>query len=429
MADLSISHIPLEATSPQDGDLFEVTIDAPAAPKTRKMKRSTIVAGLATETGLTTHTGDTANPHATTRVQVGLPNVDNTADAAKPVSTATQTALDAKAALSHTHVAAQIPDFQTQVSANADVVATKAVQHSHANKTLLDSYAQTEANLADAVAKKHTYANQATLDATTAAYTTAAASKLAGVAPAATANASDATLLNRTNHTGTQSADSLTDGTTSKAFLASERTKLAGIATGAIVNSSDATLLARANHTGSQTAITISDFSAAADARIGAAAGSTLATLSSGKVPTSQLPAVSLVSVQTAASQTAMLVLVTQEGDVVVRTDSNQTYMRNAGTAGSMADFTLLNTPTDAVTSVNAQTGVVVLSKSDIGLAAVPNVDATARASHTGTQSADSLVDGTATKAYAASERTKLTGIATAATANATDAQLRDRST
>jgi len=70
-------------------------------------------------------------------------------------------------------------------------------------------------------------------------------------------------LLARANHTGTQSADTLTDGTTNKAFLATERTKLAGIATGATANSSDATLLARANHTGTQLAATISDFTTA----------------------------------------------------------------------------------------------------------------------------------------------------------------------
>jgi hypothetical protein len=38
-----------------------------------------------------------------TKSDVGLGNVDNTSDAAKPVSTATQTALDGKAATSHTH--------------------------------------------------------------------------------------------------------------------------------------------------------------------------------------------------------------------------------------------------------------------------------------------------------------------------------------
>lgn len=47
---------------------------------------------------LTSHTGNTSNPHSVTKTQVGLGNVDNTSDANKPVSTATQTALDAKVA-------------------------------------------------------------------------------------------------------------------------------------------------------------------------------------------------------------------------------------------------------------------------------------------------------------------------------------------
>jgi hypothetical protein len=43
------------------------------------------------------HTGDTSNPHSVTQTQVGLGSVDDTSDADKPVSTATQTALDLKA--------------------------------------------------------------------------------------------------------------------------------------------------------------------------------------------------------------------------------------------------------------------------------------------------------------------------------------------
>ena len=69
--------------------------------------------------------------------------------------------------------------------------------------------------------------------------------------------------------------------------------------------------------------------------------------------------AVALTTVQTAANQTAHLALTTQEGDVVVRSDENKSYVRNSGTAGSMADFTLLATPTDAVTSVNSNTGAI----------------------------------------------------------------------
>lgn len=47
-------------------------------------------------TTLTTHIADKNNPHQVTKNQVGLGNVNNTSDADKPVSTATQTALDSK---------------------------------------------------------------------------------------------------------------------------------------------------------------------------------------------------------------------------------------------------------------------------------------------------------------------------------------------
>ncbi|MFW9595980.1 MAG: hypothetical protein ACMV1D_10875 [Macromonas sp.] len=47
-------------------------------------------------TTLTSHTGNSSNPHSVTKAQVGLGNVDNTSDASKPISTAVQTALNAK---------------------------------------------------------------------------------------------------------------------------------------------------------------------------------------------------------------------------------------------------------------------------------------------------------------------------------------------
>ena len=53
-------------------------------------------ATYATKTELTTHTGNTSNPHNVTKTQVGLGDVDNTSDLDKPVSTATQEALDLK---------------------------------------------------------------------------------------------------------------------------------------------------------------------------------------------------------------------------------------------------------------------------------------------------------------------------------------------
>lgn len=51
----------------------------------------------ATVTALDAHANNTTNPHQVTKAQVGLGNVDNTSDVNKPISTATQSALDTKA--------------------------------------------------------------------------------------------------------------------------------------------------------------------------------------------------------------------------------------------------------------------------------------------------------------------------------------------
>jgi hypothetical protein len=78
-----------------------------------------------------------------------------------------------------------------------------------------------------------------------------------------------------------------------------------------------------------------------------------------GILPVGNMAATALTTVQTAANESAQLALTTEEGDVVVRSDENKTYMHNGGSAGSMADYTLLATPTDSVTSVDGNTGVV----------------------------------------------------------------------
>lgn len=71
-------------------------------------------------------------------------------------------------------------------------------------------------------------------------FTSTEKTKLSGIATGATANSSDATLLNTDNHT---------DGTTNKVFSATNKTKLAGIATGATANDTDANLKNTDNHT------------------------------------------------------------------------------------------------------------------------------------------------------------------------------------
>jgi hypothetical protein len=96
------------------------------------------------------------------------------------------------------------------------------------------------------------------------------------------------------------------------------------------------------------------------------------ADLVGGKVPSGQLPALAIGETFTAANQAAMLALTAQIGDVAIRTDQGGQRYLLTGTASTLADWLPLNVP-DAVSSVNGQTGAVVLGKADVGLANVDN--------------------------------------------------------
>jgi hypothetical protein len=81
------------------GAVGEVTVDT---DKDALVVHDGVQAGgfpAARESVVTAHTGNTNNPHGVTKSQVGLGNVDNTSDANKPVSSATQSALNLKADL------------------------------------------------------------------------------------------------------------------------------------------------------------------------------------------------------------------------------------------------------------------------------------------------------------------------------------------
>lgn len=58
--------------------------------------------------------------HTHGKADVGLGNVDNTSDAAKPISSAVSTALSGKANTGHTHVAANVLDFNTVVDSRIE---------------------------------------------------------------------------------------------------------------------------------------------------------------------------------------------------------------------------------------------------------------------------------------------------------------------
>lgn len=58
--------------------------------------------------------------HTHTKAEAGLGNVDNTSDANKPVSSATQTALDGKAPSSHSHATSEVTGLDAALAAKAD---------------------------------------------------------------------------------------------------------------------------------------------------------------------------------------------------------------------------------------------------------------------------------------------------------------------
>jgi hypothetical protein len=79
----------------------------------------------------------------------------------------------------HSHTNKDLLDSYKQTEENlANVVANV---HSHINKNLLDTYRQSETDIADAVGKKHAHINQETLNNTTASYTAEEKTKLANI--------------------------------------------------------------------------------------------------------------------------------------------------------------------------------------------------------------------------------------------------------
>lgn len=314
-----------------------------AAGTTATGAQQTIAPGTAGQVLVSGGASALASFQAANPSLVGLGNVDNTSDANKPVSTATQTALNLKAdaadLTAHTSDTANphgvtkgqiglsnVPntDFTSAVNANTAKVtnATHTGEVTGSGALTIATGVVTNAKLADVatgtIKGRVTAATGDVEDLTATQVRT-----LLNVANGATANSADATLLARANHTGTQTASTISDfsaavaatpsvtantakvtnathtgdvtgsGALTIATSAVTNTKLANVATatmkgrvsastgdvedltatqvrtllnvanGATANSADATLLARANHTGTQTASTISDFSSA----------------------------------------------------------------------------------------------------------------------------------------------------------------------
>lgn len=99
------------------------------------------------QNNLTTHINNKANPHQVTKEQVGLSNVDNTSDANKPISTATQNALNGKFSATEGNTLKQIvndmPDLVVtggSLRHNSDSVSLNLIQQNLKNPDDADSF-------------------------------------------------------------------------------------------------------------------------------------------------------------------------------------------------------------------------------------------------------------------------------------------------
>lgn len=104
----------------------------------------------------------------------------------------------------------------------------------------------------------------------------------------------------------------------------------------------------------------------AAACNTGTSSGNVPVLDSNGKLNTSVIPATAITETFVAASEAAMLALTAQVGDVCVRTDLNKSFILKEDGASTLSHWQELLTPTDAVQSVNGQTGTVVLKTSDL---------------------------------------------------------------
>ena len=110
----------------------------------------------------------------------------------------------------------------------------------------------------------------------------------------------------------------------------------------------------------------ISDAGTAAAKDFGTAEGNVPVLGAGGKLSEAVIPAIAITDTFVVDSQAAMLALGAQQGDVAVRTDVNKTFILRVAPATTLANWVELETPTDAVTSVNGLTGAVTLTTSEV---------------------------------------------------------------
>ena len=269
------------------------------------------------------------------------------------------------------------------------------------------------------------------------AYTDTKNSKLAGIEASATADQSNAEIR--------AAVEAATD---SNVFTDTDHSKLNAIEASATADqtnaeirtaveaASDSNVFTDADHSKLNAIEASADVTDTANVVAALSAGTGVAISGGGAI---SVTAVALTTVQTASSQSAHLALTAQEGDIVVRSDENKTYCHNGGSAGNMNDYTLLATPTDAVLSVNGNTGAVSAAQIAAAVEASSNsntftdadhsklnaIEASATADQTNAEIRTAVEAASDSNVFTDADHTKLNAIEASATADQTNAEIR----
>jgi hypothetical protein len=98
-----------------------------------------------------------------------------------------------------------------------------------------------------------------------------------------------------------------------------------------------------------------------------------VASLTMGKIPSDQIPAISFTSVSVVSSSSAMRALNNIVGSIAIRTDVNKNYVLSQPDASVLVNWIELLTPAPPVQSVNGKMGAILLTKTDLVLNNIDN--------------------------------------------------------
>ena len=333
------------------------------------------------------------------------------------ISTVTglQTALDAKAGSSHTHTADAITDFAT---ATATVIGDRLQPGTNVNIdfdeatgiTTISSTGGgaggTPSSTVETVAGRTGNVVLGAGDITSGIFNTSRIPSLDtakittgtfDIARIPTGTSGTTVALGNHSHTGyaasthSHSASDIAGGTFDIARIPTGTSST----TVALGNHTHASLYAALSHTHDDRYYTETETNTLLSAKLNAnekGIANGVATLDSGgKLPASQLPALAIKETFIVASQSAMLALTAQRGDMAIRTDSGRSYVLASDSPSVLADWKELvanSGAAAAVTSVAGRTGAVTLTKSDVGLGNVDNTSDANKPVSTATQTA-----------------------------------------